>query len=93
MPFTFKKNKRVFMSNSKTTDIKIKGMKVGYIRELESGQWRTLFMVKKEPTEIDPAPFKWISLKTTYDNEEQARMVLNELFTLITRKFDLHHSD
>lgn len=72
--FTFKMHKETGLravAYRPSSDIKIKGVVVGSIRE---GAIR--FMVKREMTEDDPAPFKWITLKKKFAGDAEAREFL-----------------
>ena len=74
--FTFKKNKNTGPYASfqrEQTDIKLKKKQVGTIDETNGGNWIVRFAIKREPTEENPAPFKWIRVKPTFPSEELAR--------------------
>lgn len=86
LKFTFKKciktgRYRSFENDS--IDIKVKGRVCGNIAELShfspnSGKYRIGFMVERQPTEQDPAPFKWVWIKKLFDTENEARSFVTE---------------
>lgn len=93
--FTFKKNKPTGLRKSVEQPyiaIKIKKKKVGYIsRERFAEFFKIRLMIKKEVTEKDPAPFKWIQLKQDCKDEQEAREFLNKYYELIIKKYDLYY--
>lgn len=93
MNFTFKKYKRVGKWRSferNNTDIKLKKQQVGRIFEMENGEYKVSFSIKKEITKKDPAPFKWIRLKKTCNTEKDAREFIKKFSPAIQKKYDLY---
>jgi len=89
--FTFKKHKKEgrFRSFEKDwSDIKLTGKVVGHITENKIS-----FAVKKEKTEKDPAPFKWIRLKRLFKNEQDARDLIKRFEKEIQEGYDLYLFD
>lgn len=73
------------------TEIKLKKKVVGSLTEnRREGHWRIRFAVKKEKTEKDPAPFKWVTLKHKPDSEEAGRRFILKFNDEIQEKCDLH---
>lgn len=81
-----------------TTDIKLGrgGGKVGYIdppsAEVLGGHqgWKILFMVKREPTGANPAPFCWMEFRNVFDTEDEARAAIRKEWVKINSSFDLY---
>lgn len=48
-------------------------MGVGTISRSETGVWVIRIAVKREPTAMDPAPFKWVLFKQKFSDEALAR--------------------
>ena len=92
--FTFRRIPRTGSFRSfepKSTAIKLSGKVVGYIHEQkDSNFWRIRLAVKREKTERNPAPFRWVTLVGVYEDEESAREMLRELYDKIQMKYDLH---
>lgn len=89
MAFTFKTNRATGQYASfygDTHDIKIKRKVCG---EIVDRDWRVRLMVKKEPTEQDPAPFFWITFKYKGSSLNDVKEFLNEHFDTICMKYDL----
>ena len=97
--FTFKKNQstgryRTFDPDS--ADIKLNKKVVGHIQAKGGsicGPWRISLAIKKECTENDPAPFKWITLKAEFDSIDAAKNKINESAEAIINKFNLYSFD
>ena len=78
--------------------IKLGGRKVGYINQSRcssvhpngDNKFHISFAVKKEKTAECPSGFKWIHLKATFDNAEEARAMIKKNQAGIIAKFDLH---
>lgn len=86
MKLSFKKDKKetglARIGNPHSdTKIKVDGLVVGYIK---GPNWRTdrLWTVRlartQEPTQSDPAPFKWVQIRTKFDAESEARAFLKD---------------
>ena len=89
--FTFKKQKKEGRFRSfqpDFTDIKLSGKVVGHITKC-----KVSFAIKKERTEKDPAPFKWVRLKKVFENEQAARDLVKLLEKEIQKKYDLYLFD
>ena len=74
--FTFKMHKETGLraiAYKPTSDIKVRGVVIGAIQE-----GRVRFMVKKERTELNPAPFRWATLKKVFESDGDAREFLRE---------------
>jgi len=90
--FTFKKSikegqYRSFQKDN--TDIKLEKKVVGRIYENEQGTYFISFAVKKERTEQDPAPFRWIRLGKVSKTEDEARETVKLFYKEIQKKYDL----
>lgn len=93
MRFSFKKHIREGRYGSfqkKSSDIKLKRKIVGILTEVEFDKWKVSFAVKKEKTEEDPTPFKWIRLTKTCSSEIEAREFVNKNADVIVEKYDLY---
>jgi len=93
MAFTFKKYIRTGRYRSfelSSTDIKLKGKMVGSISETRGNGYGVGFMIKKEKTENDPCPFKWIFLKKRFLTEPEARDFIKKHEVAIKEGYDLH---
>jgi hypothetical protein len=95
MAFTFKEHKSEGKYRSfypSWWDIKLQKKVCGGIYVLNSldRTYEVQFMVKKERTEKDPAPFKWVTLKEKFSDISEAKEFLKEHTKEITTKFDLH---
>ncbi len=105
IPFKFNKPKKtgrfkwVFKSD---VSILYKGWNCGNITQLISNDYKKYpqeyenkyaitLMVKKERTEIDPAPFKHTMLKKKFDTEDEAKIFVNKIRDKIHRDFDLYY--
>ena len=92
--FTFKKFPKsgrfqVFELND--TEIKLNKMQVGSIAESRlNHKYHISFAVKREPTEKDPANFKWTRLTKTFDTEPEARDFVKKHEKEIQEKYNLH---
>ena len=105
--FTFKKHEKVGRYRSfqaDNWDIKIKRKCVGSISQIRdtsafpaapgtAGKLRIGFMVKKEVTKEEPAPFRWIRLKYLSDSIDEAKTFLQSHYDEILQKFDLYHME
>ena len=64
------------------TDIKLDGLKVGYIDaptwQTKDGLWCVRVMRVKERTEAEPAPFIWVTFKRRFEFEPEARTFIKE---------------
>jgi hypothetical protein len=62
---------------NRSVNIKLDGEVVGTIVapnwKTEGYYWRILFAVGKEKTPSDPSPFKWVSVNSSFDDEQSAR--------------------
>ena len=90
MRFTFKTEKSKGKYRSFYLDthyIKFKKKVVGTISDRD---WHISLMVKKEKSEEDPSPFRWITLKRKSNSLQEAKIWLNEAINLITEKYDLY---
>ncbi len=93
--FTFKKYVATGMYRSfekDQTDIKLNKMVVGSVGETCYG-YKIRFAVKKDATKEDPAPFKWVSFKTRYTTENDARQFVKDNNKVIQNQLDLHLFD
>ncbi len=94
MKFTFKKHKKEGRFKSfelDGTDIKLKKKVVGLINETRDyHKYRVQFAVKREKTEDSPAPFKWVTLKKIFIDEEEARKMLIENTDSLCSQFDFY---
>ena len=96
MNFTFKKHAKTGRYRSfdyNHTDIKLKGKVVGSINEGSNRKYRISFVIKKEKTKEDPAPFKWIRLKFVCDNEDDARNIVKRYSAELQERYDLYLFD
>lgn len=96
MKFTFKKYARTGSYRSfqkKYSDIKLNKKKVGTISEIESGEYRISFAVKKEKTVKDPAPFKWVRINKSFRNENGAREYIKLHDEAIMKRLNLYQFD
>ena len=94
--FTFKKtiHEGRYQSFQKDhTIIKLNKKEVGYISEIEYNKYKVYFALKKERTEIDPAPFRWVSIKKHFNSENEARKHIKENNDAIQSKLNLHYFD
>lgn len=92
--FTFKNKKstgRYSWLDPNTHYIKLNGKKVGYIKDVEP--YKINLSIKKEETETEPAPFKWITLKKESKSLQEAKDFLNEYIEQILEKYDLYMFD
>ena len=90
--FTFKRNRERYYSDTITIKYGPKHQ-VGTIRMQErTRKAYIMLMITQTPTKDDPAPFRWITLKGTFDSLEQAKEWLSteEAFTAITTKYGLY---
>ena len=94
--FTFKKiiwEGRYRNFERERHDIKIKGKVVGSISEAHHTSITTgfgvSFAVSRQPTKEDPAPFRWWSMKTRFDNAAEAKAFLRQRFDNIVGALDL----
>jgi hypothetical protein len=87
--FTFKMHRETGLravAYRPNSDIKIKGVVVGSIRE---GTIR--LMVKRERTEDDPAVFRWVTLKKRFSSDAEAREFLRGVgVEAVMRAHDLY---
>ena len=73
------------------TDIKLNKKEVGHISESKNDyKYNISFAIKKEKTKVDPAPFKWITLKKKADSEPEARNFIKKNEEEIQKKYDLY---
>lgn len=81
------------------TIIKLAGREVGRIsgpRPTSLGgspDWRIHIMIKHQPTEADPAPFKSLAFKATFASEPEARIWLQRHWPAICDKYQLYSHD
>ena len=93
--FTFKKvprTGRFRCFEREETEIKLNKKIVGSISEGKD-TWYIRFAIKKNPTEKEPAPFKWITLKYKPDDEADAREFIRKHNDEIQKRYDLHYFD
>jgi len=97
MRFTFKKTiheGRYRSFEQDHTTIKLNKKEVGYIQqERETGLYRISLAIKREKTEENPAPFRWIHLKKKCNSEKEARELIKKGETEIQRIYDLYQFD
>ena len=91
--FTFKKHRyegpyRGFEKDH--TDIKLNMKVVGTITERKVNTYIVSFAVEKEPTETDPAPFRWQMINATFKDEDEARQFVRRQFFIIQSILNLH---
>ena len=94
MKFTFKRNKQNGRFSSfydVEIDIKYKTKIVGNVTDKSPYQIR--LMIRKEKTTDDPAPFKWIALKKSFESLEDCLNWLRDNTTAICSKYDLYEWD
>jgi len=105
IPFKFKKEKltgRFKWVYKAEVQIFFKQWKCGSIFQLISNAYKLYpeeyenkyainLMVKKERTEEDPAPFRQLMLKKKFDNEDEAKIFVNQIRDKIHRDFDLYY--
>ncbi len=72
-------------------DIKLNKKVVGHIsvNRLDR-EFIVSFAIKKESTKEDPAPFKWVMLKTRFKTADEAKEALAGRFTDLVKKLDLY---
>lgn len=95
--FTYKKHQHSGRFRSfevEVHDIKLKARKVGYIAEVahlsqEQG-YKISFAIKKAPTQEQPAPFRWVNVKTRFTNAADAKAFLVEHFEELIKELDLY---
>lgn len=90
--FTFKRNRERYHSDTITIKYGPKHQ-VGTIRVQErTHKAYIMLMITQTPTEADPAPFKWITLRRKFDSMDQAQEILasEEAFTVLTTKYHLY---
>jgi len=75
------------------TTIKLNKKEVGYIGESDWNKYVIRFAIKKDITKKDPAEFKWVSLKQTFENEKDAREYIKKNNDIIQNKLDLYYFD
>jgi hypothetical protein len=94
--FTFKINKETGRYRSfypDQCDIKLNKMVVGSISKSREHDYTIGLMVKKEVTEKDPAPFKWIFFNREFKTINDAKIALQEQAEKIFTKFDLYQME
>lgn len=104
--FTFKKHiatGRFRSFENESHDIKLNRLVVGSIQELGgksydkfgdlAGKFRVSFMVKREKTLLDPAPFKWVRLKLHFNKADLAREFILANEAKLLKKFDLYQQE
>ncbi len=98
MKLSFKKEKKLTGLSSvgypyQNVDIKVNKKKVGYISAptWNNGDlWRIRFSVVKKDIMEDGNPncvWKWITLKVTFKNEDDAREYVKKIITLVQDKY------
>jgi hypothetical protein len=86
---------------SESHDIKLDKLVVGHIQQMVGssarpvnaeldGKFKVSLAVKKERTEDNPAPFKWVYLKKNFDDAATAKEFLNSNVAKILEMFDLY---
>lgn len=78
------------------TEIKLNGKRVGLIgapSRFRGKGWDVRFVVKQEPTDADPCPWRWAFLKGDYQTEKEARTWVIENAERIMTKLDLANLD
>jgi hypothetical protein len=78
------------------TDIKLNGAIVGMIAapsRFGGDAWQVRLVEKKEPTEADPCPWRWVFFKAAHETEAEAREWLKVNAATIVAKYDLASLD
>jgi len=76
------------------SEIKFKKKQCGTINELGGfNNWSISFMIKKEPTIAQPAPFKHVTLKYKPNSLAEAKEWLKERTQLIQNQLDLYYME
>lgn len=95
--FTFRKVPRTGRFRTfdrRQTEIKLKKKVVGsLVEDRHNDHWWIRFAVKRERTEKDPAPFRWVTLKHRPRSEELGRGFILKFNDEIQEKYDLHSFD
>jgi hypothetical protein len=92
MKFTFKKTPRegpYRTFQKRHTTIKLQKKQVGYIRETDDA-YKLHFAIKKQPTSVSPAPFKWITIARQFESEGAAREYVKKREQAILQDLDLY---
>lgn len=76
-----------------TTQVKMDGNQVGLIIRRTFYSWSIRLTVDKPSTPEDPAPFRWLALKTPHRTEEDARAWLTRHWKPIQDQLKLHPLD
>ncbi|HDY89328.1 MAG TPA: hypothetical protein ENH82_14575 [bacterium] len=95
MKFTFRKHiatGRYLSFEPDNTDIKLNKLQVGLIVEVREPEhaYKVRLAVKKDPTKESPANFKWITFKSSFESEEEARTWVNKYADGIYANHDLY---
>ena len=91
--FTYKKHIPTGRYRSFETeyhDIKLQKRTVGNIQEDQISGYSVSLTIKKEPTTENPASFKWVRIKTIFNNADEAKKYLADNFEKITKTLDLY---
>ena len=95
--FTYKKITREGRYKSfepEQHEIKLKGKVVGQISEESHTSSKTgfgvSFSVSRQPTKENPAPFRWLNLKTRFEDAAEAKMFLRKHFDNIMGALNLY---
>lgn len=101
MKLTFKREKRVtglagIGHPYRNTFIKGDKKHVGLItgpNHRDATEWEIRFCIKREVTVDRPAPFRWVTLKTKFNDEPAARQFVIDRWQDIQRAHDLFQID
>lgn len=95
--FTYKKHRhtgKFSAFEAEVHDIELKARKIGDIAEAahfsQERGYRISFAVKKAPTQEQPAPFKWVNVKTRFTSVADAKAFLVEHFEELIKELDLY---
>ena len=95
--FTFKKTiheGRYKSFEPEQHEIKLKGRVVGCISEASHTSSKTAFgisfSVSRQPTKENPAPFRWLNLKTRFEDATEAKTFLRKHFDNIMGALNLY---
>ena len=72
------------------TDVKYQKKKIGYIKETENGYWEAMMAVKKQPTENDPACFRWVAFTKSFTTEASVREYLLKNQEAVFNMYNIH---
>lgn len=69
-------------------DIKLKRGVIGSVSDKKP--YKIRLMIKQKPTKVDPAPFKWITLKREFESLNECKLWLEQNTDRILSQFDLY---